>query len=214
MKIIDVEQGSDEWRLARLGKVGASMVSDATARIKTGWGASRKNLLAQLVAERLTGNLTTSYTNAAMDWGIATEPEARDAYAFVHGVTVTTVGLVLHPTIDMACASPDGLAGEAGLVEIKCPNTATHIATLRGGEIDGGYFKQMQWQMACTGREWCDFASFDPRMPAEMMLHVRRVHRDPVMIAELETQIREFLKEVDDTVAELVAMYRQPMAAE
>lgn len=214
MRIIDVEQGSEAWRLARLGKVGASMVADATARTKTGWGASRANLAARLVAERLTGNLTETFTNAAMQWGTEKEPEARSFYAFVHGVEVQQIGLALHPSIDMAVASPDGLIGDDGLVEIKCPNTATHIETLMSGNYDPKYLKQMQWQMACTGRRWVDWVSYDPRMPDDMRLFVQRVGRDDGIIAELEHQISAFLSEVDRTCAELIARYRIPLAAE
>lgn len=214
MRTIDVIQGSEEWRMARLGKVGASMVADATARTKSGWGASRANLAARLVAERLTGSLTESFTNEAMRWGTEKEPEARDFYSFVHGVEVQQVGLVLHPHIDMALASPDGLIRDDGLVEIKCPNTATHIDTLLSGEVDARYMKQMQWQMACTGRQWVDWVSYDPRMPDEMRLFVKRVQRDAAMIAELEKQVSEFLHEVSATVDALVKMYRTPMAAE
>jgi putative phage-type endonuclease len=216
MRVIDVEQGTEAWRLARLGKVGASMVADATARTKTGWGASRANLAARLVAERLTGNLSDTFTNDAMRWGTEKEPEAREFYSFVHGVEVQQVGLVLHPTIDMAVASPDGLVGDDGLVEIKCPTTATHIETLMSGSFDARYLKQMQWQMACTGRAWVDWVSYDPRMPDEMRLHVRRVERDPVMIAELEAQVQDFLKQVERTCSELISRYRAsaPMAAE
>jgi putative phage-type endonuclease len=214
MRIIDVPQGSEEWRMARLGKVGASMVADATARTKTGWGASRANMAARLVAERLTGNLSETFTNDAMRWGTEKEPDARSFYSFVQGVEVTQVGLVLHPTIEMAVASPDGLVGEDGLVEIKCPNTATHIETLMSGNHDPRYMKQMQWQMACTGRQWVDWVSYDPRMPDEMRLFVRRVERDNAIIAELEQHIREFLREVEQTCNELIARYRTPMAAE
>lgn len=214
MRVVDVEQGSEEWKLARLGKVGASMVADATARTKTGWGASRANLAARLVAERLTGAFQDSFVNDAMRWGTEKEPEARSFYEFVHGTRVDRVGLVLHPKIDMAVASPDGLIGADGLIEIKCPNTATHIETLRGMQPDPRYLKQMQWQMACTGRQWVDWVSYDPRMPAEMQMFVARVKRDDEMIDELETQIASFLREVEQTCAELVARYRQPLAAE
>lgn len=214
MRIVDCEQGSDEWRMARLGKVGASGVADATARTKTGWGASRANLAARLVAERLTGALSEGFTNDAMRWGTEKEPEARQVYQFVHGVDVKQVGLVLHPSIEMTVASPDGLVGDDGLVEIKCPQTATHIETLLCREADSRYIKQMQWQMACTGRQWVDWVSYDPRMPGEMQLFVRRVNRDPVVIAELEKQVSEFLGEVSDTVDRLVKLYRTPMAAE
>lgn len=214
MRRVDVEQGSEEWKRARLGKVGASMVADATARTKTGWGASRANLAARLVAERLTGAFQDSFANDAMRWGTEKEPDARSFYEFVHGAKVDQIGLVLHPTIDMAVASPDGLVGDAGLVEIKCPNTATHIETLLGGNADPRYLKQMQWQMACTGRQWVDWVSYDPRMPAEMQMFVSRVSRDPMMIAELEAQVAAFLDEVARTCAELEARFRTPMAAE
>lgn len=201
--------------MARLGKVGASMVADATAKLKSGgWGASRANLMAQLVAERLTGCLTETYVSAPMQWGIDTEPEAREVYAMMTGAEIERVGLVLHPGIDGGVASPDGLVGDNGLVEIKCPNTSTHIATLLGGSIDGAYVKQMQWQMACTGRQWCDFVSYDPRMPEDMRLHVQRVKRDDDMIRQLDSDVAAFLRELDETVARLVSRYRQPMAAE
>ena len=216
MRVIDVVQGSDEWRLARLGKVGASMVADATAKDRSGkgWGITRHRLMARLAAERMTGQLSETFKSASMDRGNVVEPEARDFYAFVHGHRVEQVGLVLHPTIEMACASPDGLVNDDGLVQFKCPDQHTHMDTLLGASIDGGYQKQMQWEMACTGRQWCDFASYDPRWPDEMMLHVRRVPRDPVMIAELEKQVSELLAEVDQTVERLVKLYRMPMAAE
>jgi putative phage-type endonuclease len=215
MRIIDCEQGSLEWRMYRAGKVGSSMVADVTARLKSGgWGASRTTLMDQLVAERLTGRLTESFTSPAMKWGTDTEPEAREAYEMMMGLSVERVGLVLHPNIDGGVASPDGLVGSDGLVEIKCPNTSTHISTLRGASIDGGYVKQMQWQMGCTGRRWCDFVSYDPRMPEEMQLHVRRVERDDEMIRQLDSDVAAFLRELDETVIKLVAAYRQPMAAE
>lgn len=213
MNTIECTQGSDEWIAARVGKVGASRIADIVAKTKTGYSTSRANYAAELVAERLTGKKTDGYTNAAMQWGTDNEPTARAMYEFMRNAAVTEVGIVLHPAIANAQASPDGLVGDDGLVEIKCPLTATHISTLRGGEIDGRYAKQMQWQMACTGRAWCDFCSFDPRLPAEMQLHVRRVNRDPVMIAELEREVRTFLKEIDETVADLVSKYMPKQAA-
>jgi putative phage-type endonuclease len=207
MRVVDCQQGTDEWRMARLGKVGASMVADATARTKTGWGASRANLAARLVAERLTGVLSESFINDAMRWGTEKEPEARDFYSFVVGNEVKQVGLVLHPTLDHAVASPDGLVVDDGLVEIKCPNTATHIETLMSGNADPRYLKQMQWQMACTGRQWCDFASYDPRLSEAMSLHVQRVQRDDAVIRHLEEEITGFLREVSQTVERLLRRY-------
>jgi len=190
LRIIEVRQGSEEWLAARVGKVGASRIADIVAKTKSGYSTSRANYAAELIAERLTGKKAEGYTNAAMQWGTDNEPQARAMYEFMRNVSVVEVGIVLHPTIENAQASPDGLVGDDGLVEIKCPLTATHIATLRGGEIDGKYMKQMQWQMACTGRAWCDFCSFDPRLPAEMQLHIRRVSRDPVLIVELARGLR------------------------
>ena len=196
-------QGSDEWKAARLGRVTASRVADVIAKTKTGWGASRRNYLAELVAERLTGVTAEGYSNAAMQWGADTEPQARAAYEFFNDVAVEQVGFIDHPKIKMAGASPDGLIGADGLVEFKCPLTATHIDTLLTGETPGKYITQMQFQMACTGRAYCDFVSFDPRMPEHLRLFSRRVMRDNAYIADLEKMVREFLSELDETIAAL-----------
>lgn len=213
-RILDVLQGSPEWHAARAGKVTASQIADMLAKTKSGWGASRANLAAKLVAERLTGTVADSFSNAAMQWGTEQEPVARQMYEFMYDVSVHQVGFVIHPTIEMSGASPDGLVGDDGLVEIKCPNTATHINSLLGSQIDGKYVSQMQWQMACTGRQWCDYVSYDPRMPGDMQIIITRVHRDPVLIAEYETATKAFLSEIDATVASLVSKYRTSEAAE
>ena len=200
-------QRTDDWFAQRLGKVTASRIADVMAKTKTGVSASRANYHAQLVAERLSNSVAESFTNAAMIWGIETEERARAAYEFKHGIDVIETGFHDHPAIAMSGASPDGLAGGNGLVEIKCPNTATHIATLRGGSIDRKYILQMHWQMACTGREWCDFVSFDPRLPLEMQLHVQRVPLDAALLAEIEAEVTAFLSEVDAAVADLRERY-------
>jgi putative phage-type endonuclease len=197
-------QGTDEWHQARLGKVTASGVADVMASGRGGKpSATRANYEARLVAERLSGRPTETFQSAAMQHGTETEGQARACYALETGNAVAEVGFVDHPTIAFAGASPDGLVGDDGLVEIKCPNTATHIATLLGGSIPDAYMKQMQFQMACTGRKWCDFVSFDPRMPDELQLRVTRVPADPAMIAEIETAVREFLGDVTATIAAL-----------
>lgn len=201
----ELVQGSVEWHLARVGKVTASRMGDLTARTKTGFGAGRTNYLAELVAERLTGVPAESYQNAAMKWGCDTEPMARAAYQFLTDTEVSLVGFIDHPTIAMSGASPDGFAGE-GLAEFKCPQTATHIETLLGGSVPKKYLLQMQWQMACTGKPWCDFASFDPRMPQHLRLFVRRLERDAAVILSLESEVVAFLAEVDATVAQLEAL--------
>jgi putative phage-type endonuclease len=208
----DIEQGTEAWMNCRLGKVTASKIADVMARTKTGYSASRANYAAQLVTERLTGRREEGFTNAAMQWGTDTEPQARAMYELETGSTVVECGFFDHRTIHMTGASPDGLVGDKGLVEIKCPNSATHIATLRGEPIPDKYIKQMQWQMACTGRDWCDFASFDPRLPDAMQLHVQRVTRDDALIAEMEAAVFEFLREVDSTVADLTTRYLKEAA--
>lgn len=209
----DLQQGTDAWLAARVGRVTASRVADVIARTKTGYGASRANYMAELVAERLTGQPADRFTNAAMQWGTEKEPDARAAYAFLHDVDVVEVGFVEHPRIIMTGASPDGLVGEDGLVEIKAPNTATHIETLLSASVAGKYVTQMHWQMACTGRAWCDFVSYDPRMPADMRLFVKRVHRDDALVAELEQEVAAFLAELDAKVTALRSRYGVKEAA-
>ena len=196
-------QGSDEWLAARVGKVTASRIADLTAKTKSGWGAGRKNYMAELIAERLTGAAANNFTNSAMQWGTETEPLARSAYEFETDLDVVEVGLVSHPTIKNSAASPDGLVNEDGGVEIKCPNTATHIDTLLNEKIPDKYIKQMQWQMACTGRRWCDFVSFDPRLGARLSLFIKRVARDDKLIIELEMAVVAFIQEMEQKIIEL-----------
>ena len=202
-----MEQRSPEWFAARAGKVTASRVADVIAKTKSGPSASRATYMGELIAERLTGTCAEKFTNAAMQWGTDTEEEARAAYQFETTTLVALAEFVTHPKIAMSGASPDGYIGDDGLLELKCPNSATHIDTLLGQSVPGKYITQMQWQMACTSRKWCDFASFDPRLPETMRLHIQRVQRDDKMIAELETAVVEFLSEVDAKVAALRARY-------
>lgn len=203
-----MQQGSEEWFAARLGKVTASRVADVIAKTKSGsWGASRANYAAQLISERLTGHSADSYTNAAMAHGTATEPQARAAYEFFKNCDVTEVGFIAHPSIEMAGASPDGLVGDAGLIEIKCPTTAVHIENVLGRTVPAKYKAQVQFQMACTGRQWCDFVSFDPRMPESMRLFVSRITRDDALIADLEREVSTFVAEMNSKVVELRLMF-------
>lgn len=203
----EIVQGSEAWMAERSGKVTASRVADVVAKTETGWGASRANYAAELIAERLTGAKTDGYVNAAMQHGIDTEPQARFAYEFDADVSVVQIGFVPHPSIPMSGASPDGLVGDEGLVEIKCPTSATHIDTLLDGKVPAKYVTQMQWQMACTGRRWCDFVSFDPRLPESMRLFIKRVERDDKLIAELEAAVSLFLREIDTKVSALRSTY-------
>lgn len=207
-----IEQRSDDWFAIRCGKATASRVADIVAKTKSGWSTSRANYKAQLVCERLTGCVEPSYTNAAMQWGIDKEPDARAAYCFRQDVDVMEVGFVDHPVVAMSGASPDGLIGEDGLLEVKCPITATHIETLLGQSVPSKYLHQIQWQLACTERLWCDFVSFDPRVPPSMQLFVERIHRDDAMIRQLEQEVTDFLAEVDETVTQLRKRYEREAA--
>jgi putative phage-type endonuclease len=204
-----MEQRSPEWFQARLGKVTASRIADLMARTRNGPGASRANYEAQLIAERLTGVVESSYSNAAMQWGTDNEPLARSAYEFLMGVEVVEIAFVEHPAIEMAGASPDGLVGDLGMVEIKCPNTATHLATLLGAPIADKYVKQCQWQMACSGRKWNDWVSFDPRLPESMRFYRQRIDRDDDAIAEIEREVAGFLAGVSEKVDALRAKYEE-----
>lgn len=206
------EQRTDGWHAERLGRVTASCLYKVMAKTKTGYGADRDNYAADLICERLTGRPTECFLNAAMIRGTELEPQARAFYEFATGNDVVETGFVQHPTIAMCGASPDGLVGNDGLVEIKVPNASTHIKSLRGGAIDRKYILQMHLQMACTGRTWCDFASFCPDLPGQMQLHVRRVPLDAALLAEIEAEVTKFLAEVAATVAELEGAYLKEAA--
>jgi putative phage-type endonuclease len=203
LMIEKVEQGTPEWFAARLGNVTASRVADVIAKTKSGYSASRENYMAQLICERMTNTVAESYTNAAMAWGTETEPLARAAYESLADVLVDEVGYVQHPRIERAGASPDGLIGLFGLLEIKCPNTATHIDTLITEQVPTKYITQMQWQMVCTGRAWCDFVSFDPRLPNGLQVFVKRVEFDTEYAATLEIEVVKFLTELDTKISKL-----------
>jgi putative phage-type endonuclease len=208
----EIIQGSPEWFAIRLGKVTASRVADVVARTKSGPSASRANYMAELIAERLTGEVAPSFTNAAMQWGTEKEPEARAAYGFRTDSEVAQIGFVIHPQIADSGASPDGLIGEDGLAEFKCPNTATHIEALLTKVVPAKYLTQMQWQMACTGRKWCDFVSYDPRMPETMRLFIQRIERDEKLILSLEKDVREFLDDMAKKLAQLIALNQKEAA--
>jgi putative phage-type endonuclease len=198
-----VEQGTPEWFAARLGNVTASRVADVIAKTKSGYSASRENYMAQLLCERMTNTVAESYTNAAMQWGTETEPLARAAYESFADVLVDEVGYIAHPTIERAGASPDGLVGVFGLLEIKCPNSATHIDTLISEQVPTKYITQMQWQMSCTGRTWADFVSFDPRLPSGLQMFVKRVEFDAEYVAMLKEEVIKFLTELDAKISKL-----------
>jgi putative phage-type endonuclease len=205
VNIVDVIQGTPEWKAARAGKVTASKIPDVLAKGKgTAEAVTRRKYRLQLVSEILTDQpQEDGFTNAAMAWGTENEPYARAAYEILTGEMVDQVGMVLHPRIERAAASPDGLVLFDGLIEIKCPNTATHIDYLETREIPRDYQLQMLWQMACTGRQWCDFVSYDPRLPENIQLFKERFHRDDARIREIEDEVETFLDEVETMVKRL-----------
>ena len=208
MNIIDVVQGSKAWVFARLGKATASRAADIPARTKSGgYRSSRENYMGELIAERLTGRPLERFNSAAMVWGTEHEDEARREYAFSHDTLVERVGFVLHPRIENFGGSPDGIvadaAGEKGLVEIKCPLTSTHINTLRTEQVPSDYYLQMMANLACTGLPWCDYVSFDPRLPSEMQLFVKRIERHDDTIEMIEAEVALFLDDLEVALADL-----------
>lgn len=203
-----MQQGSEEWLAARLGHVTASRVSDVMAKGRGGAPSKvREKYMAEIITERLTGKGVDAYTNDAMQHGTDTEAEARSAYELIADVDVTEVGFVKHPEIDWFGASPDGLVGDRGLVEIKCPNTHTHIATLLADRVPPQYIKQMQSQMVCTDRQWCDFVSYDPRLPGDMCMWVGRVDMDDGLEEDMLFAVSDFLIEVDEKITALRGKY-------
>ena len=196
-----MEQRSEEWFQARLGLVTASRVADVLAKIKSGESASRRNYKIQLVSERLTGERQETYINQAMQDGIDREQFARDRYVQQFG-EVEEVGFVKHPTLE-AGASPDGMVGDDGIIEIKCPMGSTHTETLMTQDIPSKYVPQVQFQLLVTGRKCCDFVSYNPMFPEHLQIFVKRIEADPVYQKELESEVKQFLEEVDTIINKL-----------
>jgi putative phage-type endonuclease len=196
-----MEQRSEEWFQARLGKVTASRVADVLAKIKSGESASRRNYKIQLVSERLTGEKQETYVNQAMQDGIDREFYAREKYVQQFG-EVEEVGFIQHPTLE-AGASPDGMVGDDGILEIKCPMGSTHTETLMTQDIPSKYVPQVQFQLLVTGRKWCDFVSYNPMFPEHLQVFVKRIEADPVYQKELESEVKQFLEEVDTIINKL-----------
>lgn len=202
MRVIQCEQGSAEWLQLRCGKITASRICDVMAMLKRGGeGAERRNYRVDLVAERLSGRTEDHYVSPEMAWGTEYETRARTEYEMDAGEMVETVGFILHPTIDYAGASPDGLIGSDGGLEIKCPKTATHIRWMLANQVPVEHQAQMQWNMCCAGRAWWDFASYDPRLPDGLKLFVVRLGRDDGHIAEIEEAVINFNLEVEEVAS-------------
>jgi hypothetical protein len=201
MRIVTREQNTAEWFQAKCGKVGASSVNRALSMLKSGKSsADRENYKAEMIAEILTGLPTEHYVSPAMDWGVENESLARAEYAFRMDCEVERTGFVLHPTIDRLGASPDGLIGTDGGLEIKCPNTATHIKWMRDGIVPEEHRLQMYTGMVCCERDWWEFMSFDPRLPQQYQVFIRRLERDDEQIAAIEAGVEQFLVEVLETI--------------
>jgi len=198
-----MQQRTDEWFAARLGKVTASRIADIMAKTKTGYAASRKNYLFELLCERLSGQREEKFISASMQRGIDLEPKARAVYEIETGEWVEEVGFIPHPTIAMSGASPDGLIRDDGLIEIKCPNTAAHIEFLQTQKPKQEYIYQMQWQMACTGRKWCDFVSYDDRLPENLVYCSVHIPRDDDFIQSLEQEVEKFLAELEQKITHI-----------
>ena len=204
-EIILCEQGDALWQQIRCGKVTASRCGDVIATTKKGEAAARRDYREELMVEILTGE---PYPQSAafarqVQWGKEQEPFARAAYEMQRDVLVETCGFVLHPDVARFGASPDGLVGEDGMLQIKCPTTRTHLGWMLGGVIPVEHCPQMLGEMACTGRAWCDFVSFDPRLPSHLQLFVRRFERSDSLIAQLETEVVHFNREIDEVLAAL-----------
>jgi putative phage-type endonuclease len=197
-------QGSEAWFKSRLGSVTASRMSDVLAKGKSGEAVTRLKYRMQIIAERITGRVSESFSSAAMEWGTEQEPFARMRYAADTGRIVDEAEFYTHPTIKWLGASPDGLLNDTGgLLEIKCPNTQTHLGYLLDKKAPAAYINQMQTQMWVTGRAWCDFVSFDPRVPNHLQLFIVRLERDDDLIERMETEVHKFLSEVENSLIQL-----------
>lgn len=207
MNVLPFAQGTPEWLQARVGRVTASRIADVMAKGKTGPSMTRMGYLGELIAERLTGeSAANGFTNADMQRGTELEPAARVAYETRTGQLVDEVGLVLHPANEWFGASPDGVVGDDGLLEIKCPRTHVHIGYLLAGKPPAQYLPQMAWQAACCARPWVDFVSYDPKMPPELQLFVARYVPEPAYIREMELEAAAFLEELEAKLARLRGM--------
>lgn len=197
-------QGSPEWFAARLGNVTPSRIIDIMPG-KSGYRAARKNYIAQCVCERLTGAREDTYTSPAMQWGTDTEPMARAVYEATMGVIVKEVGYIPHPDIEHFGGSPDGLISDDGMIEVKCPNTATHLDTLLNGTIKLDYLYQMHGYMIINARKWCDFVSYDPRLPDKHAIYIKRITYDIGMANSILTEVNKALTEINEMMDKLTS---------
>lgn len=205
--LVDVEQRSPEWFAARLGRLTASVAGEMMAKIKNGEAAARRDLRTRLVVERLTGRpQEDGFVSKDMQRGIDGEAEALAEYEMQAGVIVSRVGFLQHPTL-MAGASPDGMVNSAeGVLELKCPRAANHLANLRGRSLPAAYVYQITHALWISGAQWCDFASYCADFPEPLRLFRVRIERNETDIAAYELMARAFLSEIDTELADVTAM--------
>ncbi len=205
----EMEQRTAEWFQARLGKVTASNVYSVLSKTAKGFPTSKyEDYKTKLMTERLIEEISQSYTTPAMQWGIEHEEDALREYEFIYDAEVTRCGFIPHPKIEMAGASPDGLIGEDGLIEVKCPQSTTHLRFFIYDEIKPEYIAQMQFQMACTGRKWCDFMSYNPNFVGKstgLRMKIKRVLRDEKHIEEINKAVEIFLGEIEQEMQKILA---------
>lgn len=198
---MNILQRSDDWHSERCGKVTASRIKDIDAKPAKGKVLNSLGLI--ILSERLTGAQEEAKTTQLMQWGIDHEPHAITAYENSTGEFVAGTGLIDHPSIPMSGASPDGLVGKQGQLEVKCPSTTTHLNTLLSRKVPDEHIPQITWQLACTEREWCDFVSYDPRLPEYLQLVIIRVFAKDLDIAGLEQSVIAFNKTIDRAIDQL-----------
>ena len=201
---IHLEQGTEEWKMARLGHVSASNLDAVMAKVKTGESKTRLDYKIRVATEQITNAIQDSYSNQYMEWGIEQEPFARMAYEARAEAFVEKTGFWKHPEIKWFGCSPDGLVGDDGLIEIKCPKSTTHVKYLLDNKLPEDYYWQVHGQMLVTGRKWVDFISFDPRMPEHKQLFIHRVNRDEEIMAQLKVAVIGFLSEVDEMIQRIL----------
>jgi putative phage-type endonuclease len=196
------QENREEWLKQRLGLVTGSAISNV---LMDSSKAGYRNYMAQLVCERLTGEPTETYISPAMQHGIDTEDEARAAYMARNAVIVEEVGFIRHPKLEAGC-SPDGIVGQDGLIEIKCVQPATALDLLESKKVPADHYNQIQWQLAVTGRDWCDYVVYQPKLPERLRLNVMRVVRNQSDILNMTVKVEQFLEELNRKVKKLKEM--------
>ena len=197
-------QRTPEWDLARLGKITASKVRDVCAKTSAGkYTAARDTYKWNLIKERITGVPVEYRITPPMQWGIDNEGDAKAFYQVLYDVQIEEVGFIPHPDMDFAGASPDGLVGTDGLIEVKCMETVNHLRAIDAGEVPEYYVDQCQWQMACTGRQWCDLVIYDPRLPDDLQMRRFRIRRDEDRIKDIESEVRKFNQEIESIITNI-----------